>query len=175
MKLKLACILTGFLALSVGTYANADSDPIYVVDMQRVINESIVGKAARNNIESEVKKREGQLVKMQNDLKAMQGELEKQGSLLSADALKSKQQNFQKKQAEFQKTFEDNRSELAKKNNEEIGKIVKDIDGIIKEISKEKGYRIVIEKDQRFVVFVDSKFDLTEEITTALDKKKLDS
>lgn len=167
--------LSFMLTLGAGAACAESMQPIYVVDMQRVINESIVGKAARTNIEAEVKKREGSLVKMQNDLKAMQAELEKQGSLLSADAIKSKQDAFRKKQAEFQKSFEENREELAKKNNEEIGKIVKQIDGIIKGLAAEKGYKMIVEKDQRFVVYVDSEFDLTEQVTSALDKKKMDS
>src|SRR5690242_6121780 len=85
------------LMLPAMSFAAESMQPVYVVDMQRVINESIVGKAARTNMESEVKKREGGLVKMQNDLKAMKAELDKQGSLLSADALKAKKENFEKK------------------------------------------------------------------------------
>lgn len=150
------------------------AEPIYVVNMQRVINESIAGKAARTNLESEVKKKEASLTKEQEELRKIRDDIEKQKSLLSADALKEKQSAFTKRERDFQKVYQTQREEIVKKNNEAIGKIVKEIDDLIEALAKDKGYKLVIERDARFVLFVDSQYDLTQQVIDALNKKKLD-
>jgi outer membrane protein len=149
------------------------AEPVYVVDMQRVISESIMGKAAKADMEAELKKREGSLTKTQNDLKAMKADIDKQASVLSKDAMKAKQEALMAKDREFQRSFQENREALAKKNNEAIGAIIKDIDAIIKDLSKENSYKIVLEKDQRFVLYIDESYDLTDKVIKALNDKKL--
>ena len=154
-------------------YAEDAVEPIYVVDMQRVISESVMGKAAKNTLEAEIKKREGQLQKLSGDLKALKGDLEKQAALLSPEALKEKRESLEKKEREFQRTFQDQREEIGKKNNEEIGKVVKQIDLVVQEIAKERGYRFIMERDSRVVIYADKRLDLTDEVVEALDSKKV--
>jgi outer membrane protein len=150
------------------------SEPVYVVDMQKIISESIMGKAAKADMEVELKKREGSLTKAQNDLKALKADLDKQASVLSKDAIKSKQETLMNKDREFQKNFQENREALAKKNNEAISTIVKEIDQIVKELAKENSYKLILEKDQRFVLFIDDQYDLTDKVIKILNDKKID-
>ena len=167
---------TLFLCASVLLFSSAAFaiEPVYVVDMQKVISESIAGKAAKNDIEAELKKREGALSKTQNDLKAMKAELDSQSSVLSKEALKAKQEALILKDKEFQKTYQENREALAKKNNDSIGKIVTEIDAIVKKIAKDKEYRLVLEKDQRVVLYVADEYDITDAVLKQLNDKKLD-
>ena len=169
---SIATVAVFFFYSTVNAFA---IEPVYVVDMQRVITESIVGKAAKSDMESELKKREGSLSKTQNDLKALKADLDKQASVLSKDALKAKEEALINKDKEFQKSFQENREALAKKNNESISKIVKQIDSIVHDLSKENSYKLVLEKDQRFVLFIDDQYDLTDKVIKLLDDKKLDS
>jgi outer membrane protein len=166
-------LLTLVLLTTILTSTVKAEDAIHLVDIQKVISESIVGKAAKNDMEVELKKREGQLTKLQNDLKAMKEELDKQASVLSKDALKAKQEAFMKKQSDFQKTFAENREALGKKNNESISKIVKEIDAIVSEMAKENNYKLVLEKDQRLVIYSNGENDITEEVTKRLNAKKV--
>jgi outer membrane protein len=168
---KIVLSLVMLLAVCVSPVFAAE--PVYVVDMQRVISESIMGKAAKADMEAELKKREGALTKTQNDLKAMKADIDKQASVLSKDAMKAKQEALMAKDREFQRSFQENREALAKKNNEAIGAIIKDIDAIIKDLSKENSYKIVLEKDQRFVLYIDESYDLTDKVIKALNDKKL--
>jgi outer membrane protein len=166
-------VLSLVLLLAVCASPVFAAEPVYVVDMQRVISESIIGKAAKADMEAELKKREGSLTKTQNDLKAMKADIDKQASVLSKDAMKAKQEALMAKDREFQRSFQENREALGKKNNEAIGAIIKDIDAIIKDLSKENSYKIVLEKDQRFVLYIDDSYDLTDKVIKALNDKKL--
>src|SRR5687767_5186068 len=87
--------------------AAADDSPIYVVNLQKILNDSVIGKAARNNLEAEVKKREAQLEKMKAEVEALQQSLRKQSSVLSKEALKSKAQDLEKKQQQLVENFEE--------------------------------------------------------------------
>ena len=86
-------ILIALAAVCVTTQRAAQASQeteIYVVDIQRVINESIEGRAARNNIETEIKKSEVRLAKMKSDLEKNKAELSKQAALLSPAAMEEK-------------------------------------------------------------------------------------
>ena len=57
------------------------------MDIQRIIAESVAGKAARSNVEDEGVKRGKQLEQMGKDLERERKDLAKQASLLSRTAL----------------------------------------------------------------------------------------
>lgn len=167
-------LVSSVLFAASATQARAEEvDAIYFVDMQRVINESIIGKAAKSDLEAEVKKREAGLAKLQGDFKALRADVEKQASLLSAEALKGKQDAVEKKGRELERAMQDQREELTKKNNEAVGKVVQEVDAVISELAKDKGYKMIMEKDARLVVYADKSLDLSDEIIKTLDSKKV--
>jgi outer membrane protein len=147
--------------------------PVYVIDMQRIIGESVIGKAARNNMESEIKKSQGALDKAKIDLDAMKTQFEKQGALLSPDAAREKRAAVEKRERELGRMYQDQREELSRKNNSEIAKVVAQVDKVIEEMAKEKDYDFILEKNQRLVVYADRKFDLTDEVIKILDDRKV--
>lgn len=51
--------------------AFAENSKVMIVDMQRVITESIMGKAAQSDLQSEAKKREMKLQQKSNQIKEM--------------------------------------------------------------------------------------------------------
>lgn len=147
--------------------------PIYVIDIQRVINESVAGKAARRNMEDEARKRQLKLEAFQQERDRMRQELEKQGKLLSREALEQRQEQMAKKDRELERAVQDEREELQKKSGSEVEKIVKDVHLILKELSQKEGYGLVIERDDRIVLFVSQEFDLTEQVIKQLDQRKI--
>ncbi len=174
--MRLVIALFVVLGLSVPVHAEqagTDAPAMYVVDMQRVLDESIAGKAARNNVKEEMKRREGKLAIVREELERMGAELDKQSALLSEDALKEKRDQLGRKERDFQRELQDQQEELAKKNEEEIGKIVRQAQAIIKEISESKKLPFVLEKGDGFVIYVRDEFDLTPQVVKALDSKSL--
>ncbi|MBX7136603.1 MAG: OmpH family outer membrane protein [Oligoflexia bacterium] len=152
----------------------ADSKSIYVVDMQRVIDESIMGKAARNNMQEEIKTEELKLSTRKSELQRSQAALDKQSSVLSSSALQEKREGLSKQERELMRDVQDKREELSRKNGVEISRIVKEIDAIVEQLAKNKQYEFVIEKDRELVLFVKPDYDLTEQVIEALNKKKMD-
>jgi len=178
MKKQLA--LTTFLVwLSLSIVAApvsraADSEQIAIVDVQRVINDSIIGKAARSNLEQHINKAKLRAASLKNDLDKQAADLEKQASILSSSAMEQRREALGKKQVDMQRSYQDIQEELARVNDKEIGKVLEQITEIVQEISKERGYLFVFEKDKQSVVFASSRIDITPQIIEALDKKKMD-
>lgn len=155
--------------------AQQEKAPMYVVDMERVIAESIAGKAARNTMQEEVKKAERKLQLLKNEVEKLKSDAAKQVNVLSDAAIEERKEAIAKRERDLQRSIEDNREELAKKNDAEMGKVVKRIDEVIKELAESGKYPLIIEKDPRYVVYANSRFDITDVVIGALDSKSTSS
>ena len=145
---------------------------IAVVDVQRVVNESILGKAARNNVDAAVKTGTVKLETMKKEMQSLQEGLAKQSSVLSGTALQEKQDSLQKKQRALEEAYQDQQKTLARKNEQEIGKVVSKVDTVVKQLAKEGGYAFVLEKDPRVVVYAGPEIDITKKVIAVLDEEE---
>lgn len=167
----LAVVLGAFFLRA--SVVNAEAPTVYVVDMQRVINESLVGKGARSNLEADFKKREVVLEKKRQELQRMQEDLQKQGSLLSPAAVEEKRQVMARTERDFARMVQDQRAEAAKKGDVEMARVVKEIDAVVADLGTKGNYQFIIERDPRIVVYSSSRLDLTAEVIKLLNEKKI--
>lgn len=170
MKLITPLILA-LLAINTA-WAEVKVEPIYVVDIQKVIDDSIVGKAAKNNVELDAKKSQAKLNLLKNELQKMDEDLKKQAGILSAEALEQKQQLAMRKEQELSTALQDQRTEFLKKNDAEIQRIVKEIRAIVSTLAEKEKYKFVIEKDHRFVLYAGQEHDLTSKVVELLNEKQ---
>lgn len=170
--MKYLILLSIFVGLQ---SALAETPAVYVVDMQRIVDESVVGKAARSNFEVEVKKSQLKIQTAAKEVEDLKEKLKKQATLLSPDAVQVQQDLIEKKARLVERLVQDQREEMGRKNNAEVGKIMADIGLEIKSLAKERGYNFVVEKDPRLVVYANDSFDITADVIKSLDRKKLGS
>jgi outer membrane protein len=155
--------------------AQADDDrAIAVVDVQKVVNESIIGKAARSNLEREMQKAKVKLSTLQADFEKQKSDLEKQSAVLSGAALEERREGLAKKQRDVQRTYQDMQEQLARLNDKEIKTVVDEVNTVVKELAKDRSYEFVFERDRQAVVYAAPKLDITDEVIAKLDKKKVD-
>jgi len=166
--LTLAVVLFTIVTPSV-----AVGEEIGLVDTQWVLNQSIVGKAARSNLEGRVKKAQAALGQRKADFEKERSALEKQAKILSGAALESKKEALGKKQLELQRAYQDAQEELAKANEQEISKVVGEIQSVVKEVAKERNLRFVFEKDRQTVLYASDRIDISADVVKILDKKKV--
>ena len=151
----------------------AYGETVALVDTQTVLNQSIVGKAARSNLEGRIKKAQAKLDQVKGDFDKQRAALEKQAAVLSGAALESKKEALSKKQLEVQRLFQDTQAELAKANEQELAKVVKEIQAVVNQIAQEKKYTFVFEKDRQTVLYASDRIDITSEVVKILDHKKV--
>ena len=146
---------------------------IYLVDMQKAIDGSDIGKTAKSRMDAEIKKQEQELEKKKAEIDRTKADLIKQSSLLSAEAAEEKRVQLEQKNRELQRSVDDARQNLTRKNGAEIEKVVREIDLAVKELSREGGYQVVLERDPRFVLYASERYDLTDEVVKRLNEKDL--
>jgi outer membrane protein len=146
---------------------------IAVVDTQRVVNDSIIGRAARNNFEGEIKKGQAKLAQLKSDFEKQKGDLDKQAAILSGAALEAKREALSKKQIELQRAYQDIQEQLARDNEREMSQVVRQVSNVVQGLAKERGYDFVFERDRQAVVFYSEKVDITAEVVQLLDKQKV--
>lgn len=170
-------ILLSFVLVTVGLAADGraqeSTTPIYVVDMQRVLDETVIGKAAKVSVDQAVKKGKTELEKSRLEIESLKKAIEKQGALLSDSAKKQKAEQIVQKERDLMKKLEDQRELVVKKNVAEIDKIIAAANEVVQEIAGKNKYEFVLERDNRLVVYVDKKYDLTDKVIKTLDDRKL--
>lgn len=168
------CICFGCLACVIQAGADVGEQKIAIVDVQRVVNESIIGKAARSNMDSKIQKAKVKLSNLQAGFEKAKADLQKQAAVLSSGALEDRREALAKKQLEIQRAYQDMQEQLSKANDQEIRQVVEEIHKVVDEIAEEKNYAFVFEKDRQSVIYANPKIDVTKDVVKVLDKRKLD-
>ena len=153
----------------------AESSPVIrVVRMQSLIEESIAGKAARSDLEKELKVGRAELDRDKLQLKKMAEDLQSQGMLLSKDALEKKREKIRQAERDLQRKAKDLSDDMQRKTARSVDAIVKEANEIIAELAKGEGFDFILESNKRFVVYADNRIDITDRVLKVLDERKLD-
>ncbi len=171
--MRVACLVTALTGWWAVGAVDASAQTVAVVDTQKVISESIVGKAAKNNLEGQIKKGQAKLSALKADYEKQKEALDKQSSILSGAALESRREELEKKQVEFQRAYQDIQEKIGKANEVEIAKVLEQVNEVVRDIADEKRFDFVFERDRQSVVYASEKIDITREVISILDKKKV--
>ena len=142
---------------------------IGTVDLQKALNTSKAGVAAKAEISEKVKKLEAEFKTKQDNLLKLKTELEKQSLLLSDSAKADKERDYQQEVKELQRFQKDAKDELQQRDAEHTKRIINELLGILQKIGKDGGYTLIIEKNQGGLVYADMTVDLTDQLIKAYD------
>jgi len=166
---KLGVVLFAVLLLATPAFAEFK---VAVVDLQKALNLSKAGIAAKEQMGEKVKKFETELKSKQESLLKQKAELEKQAVLLSDDAKAKKEREYQQDIKELQRFQKDIKEELQQRDADHTKRILNELFEVLQKLGKDGGYTLVLEKSQGGVVFSDTAIDLTEQLIKAYDAKK---
>jgi outer membrane protein len=169
-----AVLALGALWEVMPSLAHAETTPqVYVVDMEKVIAESIAGKAAKANLNDEVRKAEGKLALQRAELERLQADLEKQASLLSPAAMDERREALQRKARDYERSLQDQREAMGKRQASEMKRVVDQVNRVVEELSRSGAYPVIMEKDPRVVVYAAQNIDLTEKVIERMNEGAL--
>jgi outer membrane protein len=173
MNRNLAIAILGVCILAAGVLrADAQSTAVAVkigyVDLQRSLNETAAGKRAKAKLESDKKKKQGELDKKQKQLKAFAAELEKQRVVLKPDVLRQRERELQEKYVALQERYFQLQQDLAKQEALLVREIFGKAGPVIQQIAKRDGYTMILEKNEGAVLWAEGKLDITSEVNKKL-------
>lgn len=142
-----------------------------VFDLQKVLNESKKGKAARQKLESTFKTKQGALKTKEAELTKLSGELRKMvESKAKKEDLVKKDEELQKKMAAYQEQLGKDNDEMRRTEEASLKPLVDKAVKAAGDIGRQRGYIMVIEVQQAGVVYAQDTMDLTTEIIAVVDK-----
>lgn len=168
--MKQFVLLSVALLFSVSTAFAAGG--VAYVDLQKALNLSAAGVAAKQEIGEQVKKYEVVVKEKQDALLAKKEDLEKQAVLLSDDAKAQKKREYQQEVKELERFTKDIQDELQQKDADLTKQILSEIFEVIDVIGKEGDFDVILEKTESSLLYAADRIDLTQKVIDSYNAKK---
>lgn len=127
-----------------GRAAGADASKIAVVNLQTVLETSVAGKAAQNELKTQKDKLEADLKQKGTDLQELEKRLQRESMVMSKETREEKERELRIKASDFQALQKRYRSDLQDLERRLMGQLQKDIGDLVAEIGKKEGYVLII-------------------------------
>jgi len=173
-KMTTAAFLIGLaltLLLAIGprsAYA-AESVKIGVIDLQKALNESKKGAAARDQLRSKFEKLQSNLKSKEAEIEKMKADLERQVSMLTAEAKFEKETELKRKLRDFQDQLNDYNQMIRKEEVEVTQPIVQSLLDEANKLGKEQGFTLIIERQKAGVIYYSETMDITDQVIKRFD------
>ncbi len=161
-------VLAGFTAQS--SVANAAETKVGVMNIQRVLLESIAGQKAKAIFEKRMNELKTKFQDEQDAIVALQQEIEKKSSAWSKDKQAEKVRELQTKQREMQVKSEDAKMELRQLQDKELEPILKMLQTVVDTYGEKDGYSVILDSKVA-VLYASPENDISEAVKKELDKR----
>lgn len=166
--MKRLTLMVVMLVMVAGSVWAAETKVGYI-DMQRALNLSEAGKAAKDQLQGKLKGYQEQVNSKQAELQKLKNDLEKQGMTLNEAARAAKEKDYQQKLKDFQRFTKDAEEDLQARDGELTKKILEQLEKIVQEFGKKNGYTMIFDARGAGLLYADTAADLTDEILKALN------
>ena len=157
------------MVLCAGT-SLAEGIKIAVVDVNKVLNESDEGKAAKKKMEARYEELKKSIDAKQEEAKKLKEEIDKQKVMLTnKEKLKEKEDALQVKVNELRKLTQEGEREMQGRQGELTRDVIKRIETQIDVVVKAEKYDLVLERGAGVVHVVDS-LDITAKVLALMNK-----
>lgn len=165
-------LLAAFLWMAVdsGLGAQEQDSPVFaIIDIQRVLRESVAVKSLSREIEEQKGQYQSELRKKEKVLREADQELARQRSVLSAEVYAQKRGELEQKVATHQREARKRKRGLDQLFASGMSKVRSELAKIAKEIAEERGLDLILSKAT--VVIVKPKFEITNEAVNRLNAR----
>lgn len=135
-----------------------------VIEVQRIVQDSAVGKESLARIQKITATRQEDLTKRQTELRDLEKRIQEQGKSLSEEAMEKLQKDYQQKALDLKRFQDDAQRELEELQRKELTELEKKVLPVIEAVSKELGYTLVFNKFQSGLLHADDSVDLTSAV-----------
>jgi outer membrane protein len=122
----------------------ADAPKMAVVNLQTVLETSVAGKAAQEQLKTQRDRLEADLKQKGNELQELEKRLQRDTMVMSKETREEKEREFRIKASDFQALQKKYRTDLQDLERQLMGDLQKDISALVSEIGKKEGYTLII-------------------------------
>jgi len=165
--LAITCFIVLGLALCKASYA---SGKVGYINLQRLVNESKMGQAAKKDMQKLRKEKEAVVANKLREINELKNHLNKEGDKMTPREKRDKLEALQKAYKEYQRLVADVKEDILREDRELVSIILNKADPVLKKIAKEKKYTIIL-KDPNAIGYLDPSVDITDEVIRELNKR----
>ncbi|MCE7886026.1 MAG: OmpH family outer membrane protein [Alphaproteobacteria bacterium PRO2] len=170
MKMLMKAVIAAAILLMFVPAVSMAADPtaVAVVDVQKLLKDSKAGMNVQQQLEAHKTKFLTEIAQQEQKLREDEKALSEQRSSLQADEFAKKAKAFESELTESRRIAQERKKALEDAASKSMGKLRDEILKIVQQIADEKGYGLVINRQN---VIISSKgMDITEETLARLDK-----
>ena len=146
-----------------------DNIPVKYIDLNFIINESIIGKKIKEKIISDGEKLKKEHINLEKKLEKKKNEILSQKNNLTKEELEREANKHQKKEDNYHAKQKKDLDNLGKKNLEMSKKFMTKVDQIILDYAKLNSIDLLLKKGS--LIVSNSKLDITKDILTEVNNK----
>ncbi|MFI5180866.1 MAG: OmpH family outer membrane protein [Thermoanaerobaculia bacterium] len=146
--------------------APAATPKIAVIEVQRIIQESAVGKEALARVQRLQQAKQEDLAKRQKELRDLEQKIQEQGKSLAEDAMEKLQKDYQAKAVDLKRFQDDAQRDLEETQRKELKTLEERIMPVIDSVGKEMGYSLIFNKFNSGLLFASEEADITNAVIT---------
>ena len=140
---------------------------IGVVQIERIVRDSVPAVRAQKKLEAEFAKREQELSKLADQLKRMQDDLEKDGVTMPEAQRRNKERDFNELNRDFQRKQREYREDVNMRRNEELAQVIEQANRIVRQIAEQEKYDIIFQE----AAYANPRIDITDKVLKAMEGK----
>ncbi len=159
----LACFL-GVVCLA----AQAQDFRIGYINLDRLMKEANIAKAAQTKLEQEFARREKELVDLGNTLKAADDQFQREQPTLPESQRKAREKQLVDQDREFQRKRREFQEDLTSRKNEELQQVIDRSNKVIKQLAEAEKFDVILQD----AVYMNPKHDITDRVLKAMNAAK---
>jgi outer membrane protein len=167
------CLSIGFSLLCAGLLlaqpAKAEPIKIGYVDIEKVINESVPGQKAIEQLRKDFERRAAELKRMEEELRRLRQELDTKGPVMSVERRRQLEEEYRRERRELRRAVRDNNEEFNIKRQQMLVDFLPRILKAVRAIGKEKNYTLILRKEDNILLYSTEQVDLTNEVIARLN------
>ena len=164
-----ANLLSGAAAAETPAEARALAGNVLVVDVQRILDESLAAKSVQKQIESQRSKFQTDISKEENDLRQAETDLSKAHDKLNADIYAEREQQLRQRFLTVERHVQARRKVLDQAFSDSMNRVRGGLLDIVTDVAHQHGANLVLNKQQ--IVWTDKAQDVTDEVLSRLNSK----
>jgi outer membrane protein len=163
-------VLVAMLLLYASPLGAAGMKVAYV-DLQRALLEVGEGKLAKTKLKVYFDEKQTLLDAESERLKKMKEDLDRQDLMIDPSIKAAKEDDLQKALIELQKLYMKLNQELKQKEQEAVAPILEKMQAILTEVAEERGYDLILDKNNSGIIYAPMKFDITADLIRIYDER----
>lgn len=171
MKKVLSGIVAVLACVLIAQGAQAQENKFAYIDAQRLLLESIPGKAAAGEMEKLQKDKQAQLERLESSIKKLGEQLAAKTPAMSEKAKSDLEEQYQRELRDRERFLKDAQEELRKKEAALIKPIRDDLDKIIDEYGRKNNIDLILDVKAPGIIYASDRIDVTASILEIYNKQ----